>query len=213
MRESKEKRRGGEEPRAEGAGSGLGKTGGDSSVASHAAPGAAFNAASGGAPDSSSDAAGGDSNGIVSGASRTEEKLSHARAAQLAQIAALPNAAARAEAAKRERMPNRAADLSRQSTTDSGRRRDRVWTGRAARAASDCPVILKLMFVLLLAVSALGEWNKINTVLGGLPKIITAGIILSALVYAIIRPNLQRVRAVPRAYRLFADMVTRHMDI
>ena len=112
MRESKEKRRGGEEPRAEGAGSGLGKTGGDSSVASHAAPGAAFNAASGGAPDSSSDAAGGDSNGIVSGASRTEEKLSHARAAQLAQIAALPNAAARAEAAKRERMPNRAADLS-----------------------------------------------------------------------------------------------------
>ena len=129
MRESKEKRRGGEEPRAEGAGSGLGKTGGASSVASHAAPGA--------------------------------------------------------EAAKRERMPNRAADLSRQSTTDSGRRRDHVWTGRAARAASDCPVILKLMFVLLLAVSALGEWNKINTVLGGLPKIITAGIILSALVYAI----------------------------
>ena len=47
MRESKEKRRGGEEPRAEGAGSGLGKTSGASSVASHAAPGAAFNAASG----------------------------------------------------------------------------------------------------------------------------------------------------------------------
>ena len=207
MRESKEKRRGGEEPRAEGAGSGLGKTGGDSSVASHAAPGAAFNAASGGAPDSSSDAAGGDSNGIVSGASRTEEKLSHARAAQLAQIAALPNAAARAEAAKRERMPNRAADLSRQSTTDSGRRRDRVWTGRAARAASDCPVILKLMFVLLRAVSALGEWNKINTVLGGLPKIITAGIILSALVYAIIRPNLQRVRELLSPTLLYLGLI------
>ena len=207
MRESKEKRRGGEKPRAEGAGSGLGKTGGASSVASHAAPGAAFNAASGGAPGSSSDAAGGDSNGIVSGASRTEEKLSHARAAQLAQIAALPNAAARAEAAKRERMPNRAADLSRQSTTDSGRRRDRVWTGRAARAASDCPVILKLMFVLLLAVSALGEWNKINTVLGGLPKIITAGIILSALVYAIIRPNLQRVRELLSPTLLYLGLI------
>lgn len=207
MRESKEKRRGGEEPWAEGAGSGLGKTGGDSSVASHAAPGAAFNAASGGAPGSSSDAAGGDSNGIVSGASRTEEKLSHARAAQLAQIAALPNAAARAEAAKRERMPNRAADLSRQSTTDSGRRRDHVWTGRAARAASDCPVILKLMFVLLLAVSALGEWNKINTVLGGLPKIITAGIILSALVYAIIRPNLQRVRELLSPTLLYLGLI------
>ena len=207
MRESKEKRRGGEEPWAEGAGSGLGKTGGDSSVASHAAPGAAFNAASGAAPGSSSDAAGGDSNGIVSGASRTEEKLSHARAAQLAQIAALPNAAARAEAAKREQMPNRAADLSRQSTTDSGRRRDHVWTGRAARAASDCPVILKLMFVLLLAVSALGEWNKINTVLGGLPKIITAGIILSALVYAIIRPNLQRVRELLSPTLLYLGLI------
>ena len=72
MRESKEKRRGGEEPRAEGAGSVFGKTGSASSVASDAASGDALNAAPGAAPGSSSDAAGGDSNGIVSGASRTE---------------------------------------------------------------------------------------------------------------------------------------------
>ena len=160
-------------------------------------------------PGSSSDAAGGDSNGIVSGASRTEEKLSHARAAQLARIAALPNAAARAEAAKRERMPNRAADLSRQGTTDSGRRRDHVWTGRAARAASDCPVILRTCCsCLLLAVSALGEWNKINTVLGGLPKIITAGIILSALVYAIIPTEIfQRVRELLSPTLLYLGLI------
>lgn len=128
-------------------------------------------------------------------------------AAQLAQIAALPNAAARAEAAKRERMPNRAAICPvRARRTAAG---DVTVYGRdvRARAASDCPVILKLMFVLLLAVSALGEWNKINTVLGGLPKIITAGIILSALVYAIIRPNLQRVRELLSPTLLYLGLI------
>lgn len=58
-----------------------------------------------------------------------------------------------------------------------------------------------------MAVSALGEWNKINTVLGGLPKIITAGIILSALVYAIIRPNLQRVRELLSPTLLYLGLI------
>ena len=207
------------------------------------------------------------------------ERISHARAAHLAQLAALPNAAARADAAERERMQSRAAGFSRQlrydksadntvptvdttpvsdtasavhkesstrteqaavaesaaavlptsaSSSDSGaspsasfssaalaspaerslfsgigaeigrrhggRGHGHVWTGRAARAAGSSPLVLKLLFVLLLTFSALGEWKKINNALGGLPKIITAGIIVTALAYAIIRPNLARLR-------------------
>lgn len=207
------------------------------------------------------------------------ERISHARAAHLAQLAALPNAAARADAAERERMQSHAAGFSRQlrydksadntvptvdttpvsdtasavhkesstrteqaavaesaaavlptsaSSSDSGaspsasfssaalaspaersplsgigaeigrrhggRGHGHVWTGRAARAAGSSPLVLKLLFVLLLTFSALGEWKKINNALGGLPKIITAGIIVTALAYAIIRPNLARLR-------------------
>ena len=55
---------------------------------------------------------------------------------------------------------------------------------------------LTLSFILLLFCSALGEGKVLSVVLGALPKAITVGIICMAVGYAIIYPDLKRVRTI-----------------
>lgn len=55
---------------------------------------------------------------------------------------------------------------------------------------------LTLSFILLLFCSALGEGKVLSVVLGALPKAITVGIICMAAGYAIIYPDLKRVRTI-----------------
>lgn len=56
--------------------------------------------------------------------------------------------------------------------------------------------LLRLGFVGLLALAGLGEWKTINNSLGGLPKIITLGIICMTFAYGIIYPDLKRLKTV-----------------
>lgn len=55
---------------------------------------------------------------------------------------------------------------------------------------------LKAVFVLLLVFALLGEWKQINSVLGGIPKVICVGAICIGVAYAFVRPNMKCVKAI-----------------
>ena len=63
----------------------------------------------------------------------------------------------------------------------------------------DSPFWQKLIcicYVGFIALAALGDWKTLQSILGGLPKIITAGVIGMAIVYGFIYPDLERVKKV-----------------
>ncbi len=63
----------------------------------------------------------------------------------------------------------------------------------------DSPTWQKLLcigFVGLIALAGLGEWKTINNSMGGLPKIVTVGIICMTFAYGIIYPDLKRLKKV-----------------
>lgn len=53
---------------------------------------------------------------------------------------------------------------------------------------------LKVIFVLLLVCAAMGECLRINSVLAGIPKAITVGIIAVAIAYALINPDIKKLK-------------------
>lgn len=55
---------------------------------------------------------------------------------------------------------------------------------------------MELLFVLMVFVAGLGEWKKINIVLGGLPKAITLGVVALAVIYALVTSDLSGMRVV-----------------
>ena len=63
----------------------------------------------------------------------------------------------------------------------------------------DSPFWQKLIcicYVGFIALAGLGDWKTLQSILGGLPKIITAGVIGMAIVYGFIYPDLERVKKV-----------------
>ncbi len=61
----------------------------------------------------------------------------------------------------------------------------------------DSPFWQKLIcicYVGFIALAGLGDWKTLQSILGGLPKIITAGVIGMAIVYGFIYPDLERVK-------------------
>ena len=63
----------------------------------------------------------------------------------------------------------------------------------------DSPAWQKLLclgFVGLIALAGLGEWKTINNSMGGLPKVVTLGIICMTVAYGIIYPDLKRLQRV-----------------
>ena len=73
------------------------------------------------------------------------------------------------------------------------------------------PVIqkgLRLCFIFLLTAAGLGEWKTLNTMLGGLPKAITAGIICMTIAYAIIFPDLKRFKQLKGPTLFYMSLIT-----
>ena len=67
--------------------------------------------------------------------------------------------------------------------------------------------LLSIMFVALLTFAGLGEWKTLNNALGGLPKIITAGIIAATALYAIIYPDIKRLRSLRSPTLLYMSLM------
>lgn len=67
--------------------------------------------------------------------------------------------------------------------------------------------LLKSTFVLLLFCASMGEWKQINSVYGGIPKVICIGVIVIALAYMLIRPDKERVRAVVSPTFLYLSLI------
>ena len=58
------------------------------------------------------------------------------------------------------------------------------------------PTVIKFLCIMLYFLAGMGEWRYINGVYGGLPKAITLGIIGIAVLYALVKPETDRLRAV-----------------
>lgn len=59
------------------------------------------------------------------------------------------------------------------------------------------PVIqkgLRFFFVFLLTAAGLGDWKTLNNMIGGLPKAIAVGALCITVAYAIIFPDLKRLK-------------------
>lgn len=56
--------------------------------------------------------------------------------------------------------------------------------------------LLSVCFVMLVMMAGMGDWKTLNVMLGGLPKIITMGIIGMALAYGFIYPDAKRLKTV-----------------
>ena len=56
--------------------------------------------------------------------------------------------------------------------------------------------LICICYVGFIALAGLGDWKTMQSILGGLPKIITAGVIGMAIVYGLIYPEMERVKRV-----------------
>ena len=56
--------------------------------------------------------------------------------------------------------------------------------------------LICICYVGFIALAGLGDWKTMQSILGGLPKIITAGVIGMAIVYGLIYPDMERVKKV-----------------
>lgn len=67
--------------------------------------------------------------------------------------------------------------------------------------------LLKSTFVLLVVCASMGEWKQINSVYGGLPKVICIGVIAIALAYMLIHPNKDRVKNVLSPTLIYLSLI------
>mgnify|MGYP007047907785 CR=1 FL=1 len=66
---------------------------------------------------------------------------------------------------------------------------------------------LKAVFVLLLVCAAMGECLTINAALGGLPKVISVGIIAVAVAYAFIKPDIKKLKTMIAPTVLYFSLI------
>lgn len=69
------------------------------------------------------------------------------------------------------------------------------------------PHWLTALVLLLLFCAGMGEWKVLNTTLGGLPKVFTAGVIAIAVMHALVWPEVQRLRSVLKPGMLWLGLV------
>jgi len=74
----------------------------------------------------------------------------------------------------------------------------------------DSPFWQKLLcfsYIFLIAVAGLGEWKTLNNAVGGLPKIVTAGVICMAFGYGLIYPDIKRLQKVIRPALVYMSLM------
>lgn len=67
--------------------------------------------------------------------------------------------------------------------------------------------LLSIGFVGLLTLAGLGDWKTLNLMLGGLPKIFTAGVIAMAMAYAFIYPDVERLKKIIRPALVYMSLM------
>ena len=70
-----------------------------------------------------------------------------------------------------------------------------------------CPIPLKIAYVFFIVCAAMGEWSPINQKLYGLPKVLTVGVIFIAAAYAIINPDIARLKNVWQPTLLYMSLI------
>lgn len=65
----------------------------------------------------------------------------------------------------------------------------------------------KTVFIILIMLSALGEWKKINAVMAGLPKAITLGVILLAFASLAVAPNFKRAKELVKPSAMYMLLI------
>ena len=72
------------------------------------------------------------------------------------------------------------------------------------------PVIqkgLRFFFVFLLTAAGLGDWKTLNNMIGGLPKAIAVGVLCITVAYAIIFPDLKRLKRMKGPALIYMSLV------
>ena len=80
----------------------------------------------------------------------------------------------------------------------------------SSRFYKDSPLwqkLLSLACIFLLTCAGLGEWRVLNNSLGGLPKVVTVGVIGLAVLYAILYPDRERIQEVLKPTLVFMALI------